>query len=111
VLRHVVSVRITGNGRHIVTTRYLNERASIWFGDPDGTLQRRLLTRSESGHGTSFDEVTPRYDGRQLLAYRTSPTDDGGPDVSDVVTWKTSESPASAIVIERAGSNSTITWN
>jgi hypothetical protein len=95
-----------------VTTRYLNGRASIWFGDPDGTDQRHLLTRSESGQGTSYYDIAPRYDGKKLLAVRTAPGNgnDGGWDV-DVVAWKTSKGPGAASVLDVADGNSTVTWN
>ena len=111
VLRHVLAVRISGNGQHIVTWRG-SQRApgyqSIWYGDPDGTHQHRLarwpLTKGTPAPGAppGYFDATPSHDGTRILAER-----DTGP----VVWWKEALGPETASEIPVAGTNFPVTWN
>jgi hypothetical protein len=112
VLRRVSSVRISGDGRHIVTTRYREDGGAIWMGSPDGTDQHRILSFGEPWADTTYDNVTPNYDGSALLAYRSTPEgDDGQPGHDEVVTWPVADGPESATVIDVVDGNFTSSWN
>ena len=69
VMRRVSSVRISGDGRHIVTVRHQREGAAraVWFGNPDGTDQRRVIAPFTPGEDTYYDAVTPNFDGTALV--------------------------------------------
>ncbi|WP_183098804.1 hypothetical protein [Nocardioides pelophilus] len=108
VLRRVRSVRITGDGHHIITARWRNQTRSIWISAPNGTGKRRLFIEGDPVHVPTFYDVTPNYDGSALLAYRMS----GGDDGSDaIVTWPTNADPSTSTVVESIGYAPTATWN
>ena len=111
VLRHVDSVRISGDGRRIITRRLVHGILSYWVGRPDGTSQRRILDLDYSGQGTWFSEVTPSYDSSSVLAFRETRAGDGEPDIDQVVTWPLHDDPSSARTLGFLGGNSTVTWN
>lgn len=108
VLPRARSVRISGDGLSIVTTRLgRGGHRWVWFGNSDGTDQRRLF-RNEPG-GTWYRDVTPSYDGQTLSAVRDSPTVEG--DQYSVVTWPVDTDPAAATIIDLADSSYLFTWN
>lgn len=111
VLPRVWTVRISGDGLHIVTTRFRRDRPrSVWIGDPDGTDQRRLFF-NEPGTGAWYADVTPNYDGQLLSAIRESPDPSGEGDRYEVVTWGVDESPRSATVMNRTEDIYVFSWN
>lgn len=110
VLRHVDIVRISGDGRHIITRRETSNGYSFWAGHPDGTDQHRFLATGPPGEETFFAEVTPSFDGMSVLAFRETPNGNTG-DTDQVVTWTLGDDPSSARVLKFLGSNSTVTWN
>ena len=110
VMRRVSSVRISGDGRHIVTVRRQRGGGAraVWFGNPDGTDQRRVIAPFTPGEDPYYDVVTPNYDGTALLASRMPAGDDGE---DAVVTWETGTDPAAATEVEVADGNYVVTWN
>lgn len=108
VLRRVRSVRISGDGHHIITARWRNQTRSIWISAPNGTDKRRLFVEGDPVHVPTFYDVTPNYDGSALLAYRMSGGDDG---FDAIVTWPTNADPSTSTVVESIGYAPTATWN
>ncbi|MCW2786545.1 MAG: WD40-like Beta Propeller Repeat [Marmoricola sp.] len=109
VLRHVASVRISGNGQHLVTERDLGQGQSVWIGNADGTGQRRVLSQGVGGQSPTYFDVVPSYDGSRLLADRMLPG--SGQSIDDVVTWATEAGPQSATVVGFADPDTSVTWN
>lgn len=111
VLRHVLAVRISGNGQHIVTWRG-SLRApgyqSIWYSDPDGSHRHRIarwpLTKGTPPPGTppGYFYATPNYDGSRILAER---------DIGPFVSWREANGPDTASEIAVVGANYPATWN
>lgn len=112
ILKRVRSVRISGDGKHIVTERYQRgtDFRSVWMGNPDGTEQRQVIDPFESYGDTFWDVTTPNYDGSALLAERTPPGDDAGSS-SEVVTWSSDAGQDTATVLDFVGGSYVITWN
>lgn len=109
VLPRVLSVRISGDGLHVVTTRFRRDGSrSVWMGDPDGTDQRRLF-RNEPGDGAWYKNVTPSHDGQSLSALRDTSDFEG--EHYNVVTWNVHDGPGSAAVIDVTDDNYVFTWN
>jgi hypothetical protein len=112
VLRHVLTVSMSGDGHHIVTWRATvrSHPESIWFSDPDGTHQQRLARWPWPKNATQqpppppgYYEATPNYDGSRILAERN---------LGPVVWWKTKDSSSTATAIPPVtGNNSAVTWN
>jgi dipeptidyl aminopeptidase/acylaminoacyl peptidase len=105
----VFSVRISGDGRHIVTERDnpLTVRSSIWYGDADGTHQRRLWLgpRTTTSHAPLFGEPIPDFHGRHLLTTRQSSSSDG------VVGWRVGADPDRAPVLDFLSNAFGYAWN
>lgn len=110
VLRHVASVRISGDGQHIVTFHLRREGGAYWMGSPDGTDQHRILAFDYS-EGPGYDNVIPSYDGTALVAYRETSEGDGQPPLREVVTWDVADGPETATVVGVAGGNYVVSWN
>ncbi|UMG92563.1 hypothetical protein [Nocardioides sp. TF02-7] len=109
VLRGAISVRISGDGRRIVTERWLGGRRGWWIGDPAGTRQRRLPVSAAAGpRAAGYYDLTPNHDGTALLAWRAAPGDDGG---DAVVTWPVGGDPETDHVAAPFGYAPVATWN
>jgi hypothetical protein len=74
ILRNVNSVRLSGNQRRIVVRRDATSRRppSVWVSRTDGTrLKRMLVQRPIEGGFPFYKNVTPNYDGSQMLSWRS----------------------------------------
>jgi len=111
LFRHAYSVHISGDGRHIVTEHFgrASLRQSIWYGDADGTHQRRLWRGPKaSDSGVSLLEPVPDFHGRDLLVNRSSDpsaADDG------LVAWRVAGDPADAQLQAFLSHADAYTWN
>ncbi len=108
----VYSVRISGDGQHIVTERYdrASFRGSIWYGDADGTHQRRLWLgpRATTSSAPRFGYPIPDFHGRRLLVERT---DQSAADPDSVVRWGVGSDPAHAPALDFLANADSYTWN
>lgn len=112
VMRHVRSVRVSGDQRSIVVGRYLAGRGSIWIAAPDGTGARRLLVYGDPYESTAYSDITPNYDGTEVLAWRRRPLDETGHSDHALVTWSTSGRPNDATELGFSEDNDYVaTWN
>lgn len=109
LLRHVTSVRISGDGRHIVTMHDAHQGQSLWYGKADGTHQRRLYVEPDGGTGLTLLDPVPNYDGSQILAWRSKPGPYGS--VDDIVRWRVPDDVGAARVVSVADGNAWATWN
>lgn len=95
VMRNVTAVDISGDGSRLVLDRVEADERSVWMSDPDGTHRRKLLVQDGPEDGTAYHSITPSYDASELLATRR------GPDYEEtLVTWRVSDGPGSATVLE-----------
>ncbi|MBB6628227.1 PD40 domain-containing protein [Nocardioides sp. KIGAM211] len=113
VLRRVGSVRISGDGRRLVTERWSQHGPTVWMSRTDGSDARRILrVQAPAPNATIYSDVTPGYDASALLAARFRIADEsGGPGRDDVVTWATDEPAESNTVVDVARGAFAVTWN
>jgi hypothetical protein len=108
----VSSVRISGDGRHIVTEHYnrTSFRGSIWYGEADGTHQRRLWLgpRTTTSTAARFGYPMPDFRGRHLLTERS---DNPSDDLEGVVRWRVGSEPERAPVTDFLAHADAFTWN
>jgi hypothetical protein len=106
-------VRISGDGRHIVTERYNRStyRASIWYGDADGTRQRRLWLgpATTTSHAPRYGYPVPDYHGRRLLI--DGVPDPAAPSSEGIGFWRVDRDPDSARVLPFLSHAFAFTWN
>jgi len=107
VLPRATSVRISGDGRRIVTVRPVQGERTLWVGRPDGSHQRQVATLTAPPSAPFYSSITPDHGGTHLLAFRL--TNEPG-DSGSVVIWTVGESPASAEVLSMH-SVAAVTWN
>lgn len=109
MMRNVRSARISGDGGRLVLERAKGATVSVWVSAADGSRRRKLFTQADPGEAPTYHDVTPSSDGSMLLALRLGSSGTQG---SDVVTWPTDASPASADVLGFLGGPVlTATWN
>ena len=109
VMHGVRNVRVSGDGGRLVLRRYRAGRSQVWIARPDGTGARKVLGWSTDGSTTSYDEVTPNYDGTRLLARRSVTRDHRS--VSEWVAWDVADGPGSAEVMTLDAAASAVAWN
>lgn len=109
VMRRVISVRISGDGHHIVTTRMAKDGSrTVWVSAPDGSDRQRVIgPYSSSLDGdTWWSEVVPNHDATRLLAWR-----DEGEGASAIVSWEVTAGSDTATELDFASAGSAATWN
>ncbi len=109
VMRNVFEVRISGDQQHIVVERGERGRTSVWVAEPDGSAAERLFVNGRLGDGSRYYDVTPSFDGTELLAQLFGTAQDGSD--NGLVRWRTSERPDTAVTIGPAGDVMSATWN
>jgi hypothetical protein len=113
LLRGAFSVRISGDGRHIVTERYNRStyRASIWYGDADGTRQHRLWLGpgATTSHAPRYGYPVPDFHGRRLLVDGVPDPDD--PSSEGIGSWGVDRDPDSARVLPFLSNAFAFAWN
>jgi hypothetical protein len=111
LVRRAYSVHISGDGRHIVTEHYnsASARSSIWYGDVDGTDQRRLW---RSPHGPTayalLRDPVPDFHGRRLLIERVSDPSSAG---DGIAFWHLGADATDAPLMDFLSQAFAYTWN
>lgn len=112
ILRRVSQVRISGDGKRIVTKRFNRRGQSLWIGNPDGSDHSRIVGPFNAGETIWYDDVIPNYDATAMLSYRDVPATDTASSSNDFVTWDSSDGPSGASVFELINKGGyPATWN
>lgn len=108
----VYPVRISGDGRHIVTEHdnRVTFRDSIWYGDADGRHQRRLWLgpAATTSKAPRFGYPVLDFHGRQVLVERQDPASSPG---DGVVRWRVGSNPDDAPPLGFLANADSYTWN
>jgi hypothetical protein len=110
VMSHVWSVRMSGDGKHILTTRAEDGMRSVWYSATDGTTRVRLYGMNRA-RNVSYWEPSLDFTGTRVLALRVTRRELGRPDVYDVVTWDVAVGPEAATSLTWLEGNPFPDWN
>ena len=110
VMSHVWSLRMSGDGQHILTNRIKDGKRSVWYSATDGTARVRLYGMNKA-RDANYWGPSLNFAGTQVLALRVTRRELGKPDVYDVVTWDVAGPPEAATSLPWIEGNPFPDWN
>ena len=111
VMRRVVFVHPSGDGRHLLVTRPATDgryRGELWLAAPDGSDRHRIY-RFPKEPGEGLYQVMPDHHARHFLALRLPTATE--PPGQTVVTWSRDEDPETATPVDFLRRAAVFTWD